>query len=161
MLELHSLGGLKRMRIADVGRTAWVTLAVLLCGGHGALAGAIQGTVSSGTLALTGSRVAIGSSNTGDVSGTPPGNPGSYFPTSAPSPVATAHSAAQLWPNSGLAMTYGPGPSATARDATRWGDPLSTDLFGSDKVHASLHYYSDVGGNGARQGVGLSLTIPN
>ncbi len=42
----------------------------------------------------------------------------------------------------------------------KWGDPLSMDLLGSDKVHASLRYFGSSDGTGTQQAVGIGLTFP-
>lgn len=41
----------------------------------------------------------------------------------------------------------------------RFGDPLSTDLLGSDRIHARLRYYGESGAVGTTQAVGLNLTF--
>ena len=41
----------------------------------------------------------------------------------------------------------------------RFGDPLSTDLLGSSRLHARLRYYGESGGVGTTQAVGINLTL--
>jgi hypothetical protein len=41
----------------------------------------------------------------------------------------------------------------------RFGDPLSTDLLGNDRVHARLRYYGESGAVGTTQAVGINLTF--
>ncbi len=41
----------------------------------------------------------------------------------------------------------------------RFGDALSTDLLGSDRVHARLRYYGESGAVGTTQAVGINLTF--
>ncbi len=70
-----------------------------------------------------------------------------------------------------LPFTVGNGFTAPAANADsssnsrgldeKWGDPLNTRLFDSDKVHAGLNYYYGSGLGGSQGGVGFSLHIDN
>jgi hypothetical protein len=67
----------------------------------------------------------------------------------------------------GVALNMqGAGPSMTDSNMSmsrgpddRFGDPLSTDLFGNDKVHAHLRYYGETSGVGTTQAVGINFTF--
>ena len=54
----------------------------------------------------------------------------------------------------------GSGVSGSSGPNAKWGDPLSTDLFGDGSVHARLRYYGESGALGTTQAVGINLSLP-
>src|SRR5262249_31385761 len=80
------------------------------------------------------------------------GGGGSGIPGSHPVGVPlNMQSAVEAMTNSSGDPNHGPDD--------RFGDPLSTDIFGSDEVHAHLRYYGESGAVGSTQAVGINFTF--
>jgi hypothetical protein len=100
-----------------------------------------------------------GGSGGGGPGGGGPGGPGggtggggSGVPGSHPVGVSlNLNSAVEPMTNSSGDPNHGPDD--------KFGDPLSTDIFGSDKVHAHLRYYGESGAVGSTQAVGINFTF--
>lgn len=98
--------------------------------------------------------------------GAPGGGPGGGAPGGGGGGSATTGMPPGTTPVGVALNIQGAGPSMSDMNMStnrgpddRFGDPLSTDLFGNDKVHAHLRYYGETSGVGTTQAVGINFTF--